>query len=92
MQEYENEVITYVRDFLTRNQYGSTIERIVKKYADCVRADHPNMPDSCYPHMFRRSRATGMYRDDDYLEMISAILGHANSETPKYMQFHQWNR
>ncbi len=59
------------------------IERIVKKYADRVRLEHPTMPDSCYPHMLRRSRATGMYRDGVPLEMISAILGHVNPETTK---------
>ena len=59
------------------------VERIVKKYGDLVRKDHPNLPDSIYPHMFRRTRATGLYRDGVPLEMISAILGHANSETTK---------
>ena len=34
------------------------IERIVKKYGDIVRKEHPALPDSIYPHMFRRTRAT----------------------------------
>ena len=59
------------------------IERIVKKYGDIVRKEHPALPDSIYPHMFRRTRATGMYRDGVPLEMISVILGHASSETTK---------
>ena len=59
------------------------IERIVKKYAGIVRKEHPEMPESIYPHMFRRSRASGMYRDGVPLEMISAILGHSSSETTK---------
>ena len=33
--------------------------------------------------LFRRTRATGMYRDGVPLEMISVILGHASSETTK---------
>lgn len=59
------------------------VERIVKKYADLVRAENPDIPDSVYPHMFRRTRASGLYRDGVPIEMISAILGHTNSETTK---------
>ena len=59
------------------------VERIVKKYADQVREDHPSMPENVYPHMLRRTRATGLYRDGVPLEMVSAILGHENSETTK---------
>lgn len=59
------------------------IERIVKKYGDLVRKEHPTLPDRIYPHMLRRSRATGMYRDGIPIEMISVILGHANLETTK---------
>lgn len=59
------------------------VERIVKKYADQVRRDHESLPESVYPHMFRRTRATGLYRDGVPLEMVSAILGHENSETTK---------
>ena len=59
------------------------VERIVKKYADQVRLDHPSLPDNVYPHMLRRTRATGLYRDGVPLEMVSAILGHENSETTK---------
>ncbi|NLB42468.1 MAG: tyrosine-type recombinase/integrase [Clostridiales bacterium] len=59
------------------------VERIVKKNADLVRKESPGFPDSCYPHMLRRTRATGLYRDGVPLEMISAILGHSSSETTK---------
>jgi len=59
------------------------IERIVKKYADLVRIDKPNIPASVYPHMLRRSRASGMYRDGVPIEMVAAILGHSSSETTK---------
>ena len=59
------------------------IERILKKYSDTVRNEHPGLPESVYPHMLRRSRATGLYRDGVPIEMISAILGHSNSETTK---------
>lgn len=59
------------------------VERIVKKYADLVREKYPSVPDSVYPHMFRRTRATGLYRDGVPLEMIAAILGHSSTETTK---------
>jgi len=59
------------------------IERIVKKYGDIIRKDHPTMPDRTYPHLLRRSRATGLYRDGVPLELVSAILGHSSSETTK---------
>lgn len=59
------------------------LERIVKKYADKARCEAPELPDRVYPHMLRRSRASGLYRDGVPLEMISAILGHANTEVTK---------
>lgn len=59
------------------------VERIVKKYGDITREEHPTMPDSIYPHMLRRSRATGLYRDGVPLEMVSVILGHSSSEVTK---------
>lgn len=59
------------------------IERIVKKYADMVRMERSDIPDRVYPHMLRRSRASGLYRDGVPIEMIAAILGHSSSETTK---------
>ncbi len=59
------------------------IERIVKKYADIVRRNGIELPETVYPHMLRRSRATGLYRDGVPIEMISVILGHSNSETTR---------
>ena len=59
------------------------VERIVKKYGDRIRKEHPSFPEKTYPHMLRRSRATGLYRDGVPLELVSAILGHASSETTK---------
>lgn len=59
------------------------VERIVKKYGDMVRDEHPSLPEKTYPHMLRRSRATGLYRDGVPLEMVAAILGHSSSETTK---------
>lgn len=59
------------------------VERIVKKYADLVRKDFPDLPDSVYPHMFRRSRGTGMYRDGVPIEAIATAMGHASIQTTR---------
>lgn len=59
------------------------VERIVKKYADQIRKDHPELPESVYPHMLRRTRATGLYRDGVELELISRILGHNSTDVTK---------
>ena len=59
------------------------VERIVKKYGDMIRADHPDMPETTYPHLLRRSRATGLYRDGVPLEIVSTLLGHSNTETTR---------
>lgn len=69
-----------INHMTTRN-----VERILQKYADEVRAEHPelNLPEKVHPHMIRRSRATGLYRDGVPLELISAALGHAQIETTK---------
>ncbi len=58
-------------------------ERIVKKYADIIREHHPDLPDNVYPHMFRRTRATGLYQDGVDIELISRILGHASTQTTR---------
>ena len=33
--------------------------------------------------LFRRSRATGLYQDGVPLEVVSTLLGHANTETTR---------
>lgn len=58
-------------------------ERIVKKYAEQIRPEHPNLPKSCYPHMVQRTKSTNIYRDGAELELISRILGHSSTETTK---------
>ena len=61
----------------------SNVERIVRKYADIVRKDHPELPNPVYPHMFRRTRATGLYQDGVSLDMISRTLGHNSTKTTR---------
>jgi site-specific recombinase XerD len=59
------------------------VERIVKKYADQVRANYPEMPEKVYPHMMRRTRATNLYQDGVELELVSRILGHSSTQTTR---------
>ena len=75
-------IYTVVKGMLSRMSERN-IERIVKKYADIVRINHPNMPQRVYPHMLRRTRATGWYRDNVPIETIAVILGHADAKTTR---------
>ncbi len=59
------------------------VERIIKKYADRVREDHPNLPDKVYPHMLRRTRATNLYQSGVELELVSRVLGHNSTQTTR---------
>ena len=59
------------------------VERIVKKYADIIRKENTDLPDSVYPHMLRRTRASGWYRDGVPIETIAVILGHSDAKTTR---------
>lgn len=59
------------------------VERIIKKYADEIREDHPDLPKRVYPHMFRRTRATNLYQNGVELELIARLLGHSSTETTR---------
>lgn len=59
------------------------VERIVKKYAEQVRVDYPEMPEKVSPHMMRRTRATNLYQDGVELELVSRILGHSSTQTTR---------
>lgn len=62
---------------------AANVERFLKKYAQQVREIYPDIPDCVYPHMFRRTRATGLYRDGVDLSIVSRFLGHAQLETTR---------
>ena len=59
------------------------VERIVRKYADIVRKENPDLPKRVYPHMLRRTRASGWYRDGVPIETIAVILGHSDAKTTR---------
>ena len=59
------------------------IERILEKYGDIVRKSCPDIPAKIHPHMLRRTRATGWYRDGVPIETIAVLLGHSNIQTTR---------
>lgn len=75
-------IYTVIKGHKDRMSVGN-VERIIKKYADQVRTKYPNFPERCYPHMFRRTRATNLYQDGTELELVSRILGHSSTETTR---------
>lgn len=90
MDEFHNENLNTDEPFIYTVTHGirsrmseRNIERIVKKYADIVRREHPDLPASVYPHMFRRTRGTCLYRDGVEIEAIATAMGHASIQTTK---------
>lgn len=61
----------------------ANVERFLKKYAEQVREEYPDIPERVHPHMLRRTRATGLYRDGVDLSIVSRFLGHAQLETTR---------
>lgn len=59
------------------------IERIFKKYGDMMRNEHIDIPETVYPHMFRRTRAENLYQQGVPIEQVSALLGHSMIETTR---------
>ena len=59
------------------------IERILNKYAEMIRPDHPTLPQKIHPHMFRRTRACGLYQSGVELELVSRILGHSSTQVTR---------
>lgn len=59
------------------------IERILEKYGDIVRKIYSDIPARIHPHILRRTRATGWYRDGVPIETIAVLLGHSNIQTTR---------
>jgi site-specific recombinase XerD len=57
------------------------VERFVKRYAHEARRSCLSVPENVHPHMFRRTRATQLYRNGVDLPLVSRLLGHAHLET-----------
>ena len=72
-------IYTVIKGHKDRMSVGN-VERIVKKYAAQISSEYPDLPEHCYPHMLRRTRATNLYQDGTELELVSRILGHSSTE------------
>ena len=59
------------------------VERFIKKYANNARKECKDIPESVYPHMFRRTRATRLYQEGTELELLARILGHVRTQTTR---------
>lgn len=75
-------IYTAIKGHKGRMSVGN-VERIIKKYVEELRPTHPTLPQTVYPHMFRRTRSTNLYQDGIELELISRILGHSSTETTR---------
>lgn len=75
-------IYTVIKGNRDRMSIGN-IERIIRKYSSQIRNEHPDLPEKCYPHMMRRTRATNLYQDGTELELVSRILGHSSTETTR---------
>jgi len=82
-KDYDHSFVYTVIHGETHRMSERNLERIVKKYADIVRKDFPDLPKNIYPHLLRRTRATGLYRDGVGIELIASTLGHASIQTTK---------
>lgn len=73
---------TVIKGHISAMSTGN-VERIVNKYAEMIRPEHPNLPQKLYPHMLRRTRACGLYQNGVELELVSRILGHTSTQTTR---------
>lgn len=67
----------------TYSMSAGNVARIINKYVEQIRQEHPNLPEKVHPHMFRRTRATSLYQSGIELELVSVILGHASTQTTR---------
>lgn len=73
---------TVIKGNLSAMSTGN-VERILNKYAEKIRSEHPSLPPKLYPHMLRRTRACGLYQNGVDLELVSRILGHTSTQTTR---------
>ena len=73
---------TVIKGNLSAMSTGN-VERILNKYAEKIRPEHPDLPQKLYPHMLRRTRACGLYQNGVELELVSRIMGHTSTQTTR---------
>lgn len=73
---------TVIKGNFSRMSPGN-VDRLIKKYAQQIRPQHPDLPERVHCHMFRRTRATNLYQNGVELELVSRILGHSSTQTTR---------
>ena len=59
----------------------STIRKMLARYGEKLKEDHPEISISIHPHLLRHSRAMHLYQHGMDLTLISQWLGHSKLET-----------
>lgn len=57
------------------------VQKFLRKYSTMAKTECPSMPDNPYPHMFRHTRATDLYRGGMPISLVSEWLGHEDIKT-----------
>jgi site-specific recombinase XerD len=73
---------TVIKGNMARMSPGN-VARLIRKYAEQIRPQHPELPKQVHCHMFRRTRATNLYQNGVELELVSRILGHSSTQTTR---------
>ena len=71
----------YPANGTVRHLSGSTIEKMVKKYAALARLSCPEVPDRVHPHLFRHTRAMEWLTNGMPKKVIGELLGHSDLST-----------
>lgn len=81
-KEEKNDYLFYVCRKGQKEQLSQdAAEKFIRKYGIRAHEECPEVPVRLYPHMFRHSRATHLYRNGMQLPLVSEWLGHAQMET-----------
>ena len=92
LEKYINDYVKPVdSEYIFFTMHGETpsrisnrsIQEMIDGCADKAREIDSTIPESVHPHMFRRSKATSLYRNGMQLEQVSSLLGHAGLETTR---------
>jgi site-specific recombinase XerD len=70
-----------VRRGAKQQMSDDNVARFLKAYGTKAKQQCVEVPDSIYPHMFRRTRAIHLYRSGMPLALLSEWLGHEDPET-----------
>lgn len=57
------------------------VQKFIHKYAILAKENCSEVPDKPYPHMFRHTRATDLYRGGMPISLVSEWLGHEDIKT-----------